>query len=185
VISHVLSLPFGRDGLLFKSGPASALLGGFRLSGVFSARTGTPVNITGNRLAANSTQGVTTHPSSTGPVRYLHGAGRGQLWFDTSTFVEATPGTLGTVGRNTVRGPGYVNYNLTLSRTFRFTERYRLNFMASAFNLSNSIHFSDPAGGITNGAFGQITTSFGSTSKCIVSEWPMARKYYRSRNRES
>jgi len=36
-----------------------------------------------------------------------------------------------------------------------------LNFMASAFNLSNSIHFSDPAGGITNGAFGQITTSFG------------------------
>jgi len=161
VISHLLPLPFGRDGLLFKSGPVSALLGGFRLSGVFSARTGTPVNITGNRLAANSTQGVTTHPSSTGPVRYLHGAGRGQLWFDTSTFVEATPGTLGTVGRNTVRGPGYVNYNLTLSRTFRFTERYRLNFMASAFNLSNSIHFSDPAGGITNGAFGQITTSFG------------------------
>jgi len=161
VISHVVPLPFGRNRLLFKSGLASAILGGFRLSGVFSARTGTPVNITGNRLAANSTQGVTTRPSSTGPVRYFGGKGRGQLWFDTSVFVEPPAGTLGTVGRNTVRGPGYTNYNLTLSRTFRFTERYRLNFMASAFNLTNSTHFNEPAGGVTNGAFGQITTSFG------------------------
>ena len=161
VISHVLPVPFGRDGMLFKTGPAAAILGGFRLSGVFSARTGVPVNISGTRLASNATQGVTTHPSSTGPVRYLGGEGRGQLWFDTSTFVEPAPGTLGTVGRNIVRGPGYLNYNLSLSRTFAFTERFRLNMMMSAFNLPNSIHFGDPAGAITSGTFGQITTSSG------------------------
>jgi hypothetical protein len=160
VISHVLPLPFGRDGVWFKSGTMSAILGGFRLSGVFSARTGTPVNITGTRLAANATQGVTNRPSSTGPVKYLGGTGRGQLWFDTSTFVEPIPGTLGTVGRNTVRGPGYLNDNLTLSRTFRFTERFRVNFMMSAFNISNSVHFNDPSGSFT-GSFGQITSSFG------------------------
>ena len=160
VISHVLPLPFGPNGLLFKSGPMSAILGGFRLSGVFSARTGTPVNITGTRLTANTTQGVTNRPSSTGPVQYLGGTGRGELWFDTSTFVEPIPGTLGTVGRNTVRGPGYVNDNLTLSRVFRFTERYRLNVMFSAFNLTNTTHFNDPSGSFT-GSFGQITSSFG------------------------
>jgi hypothetical protein len=160
VISHVTSLPFGRGQAFFKSGPVAKVLGGFRLSGVLSLRTGTPVNITGTRLTANATQGVTNRPSSTGPVRYLYGTGRGQLWFDTSTFVEPFPGTLGTVGRNTVRGPGYRNYNLTLSRVFRFGERYRLQMSAAAFNLTNSTHFNEPAGSVT-GSFGQITTSFG------------------------
>jgi hypothetical protein len=103
---------------------------------------------------------VTNRPSSTGPTQYPGGTGRGELWFDTSTFIEPFPGTLGTVGRNTVRGPGYQNYNLTLSRVFRFSERLRLNFSASAFNLTNSTHFNDPSGSFT-GAFGQITSSFG------------------------
>jgi hypothetical protein len=155
----VLPLPFGRDGFWFKSGLAEKVLGGFRLSGVISVRSGDPVNITGVRLAANTGQGFTNHPSSTGPVRYLGGTGPRELWFDTSTFVEPVPGTIGTVGRNTVRGPGYRNYNLTLSRTFTFTERFRLNMMMSAFNLTNTVHFNDPSGSFT-GAFGQITSSY-------------------------
>jgi hypothetical protein len=160
VISHVLPLPFGRGRRWLQSGVASQILGGFRLSGVISVRSGTPVNITGVRLAANTGQGFTNHPSSTGPVKYLYGTGRGELWFDTSTFVEPTPGTIGTVGRNTVRGPGYQNWNATLSRTFRFQERFRLNMMLSGFNVTNSTHFNDPAGSFT-GSFGQITSSFG------------------------
>jgi hypothetical protein len=160
VLSHVAPLPFGRDGLFFKSGVMSHILGGFRLSGVLSLRSGDPVNITGTRLTANATQGVTNRPSTTGPVQYLGGLGRGELWFDTSTFVEPFPGTLGTSGRNTVRGPGYRNYNLTVSRVFSFNERFRLNMTGAAFNLTNSTHFSDPAGSFT-GSFGQITSSYG------------------------
>jgi hypothetical protein len=164
VLSHVVGLPFGRDGLWLKSGIGSAILGGFRLSGVLSLRTGTPVNIIGVRLAANATQGFASagvHPSSIGPVRYPGGTGRGEQWFDTSTFIEPFPGTYGTVGRNTVRGPGYQNYNATLSRTFRFTERYRLQFSIAAYNLTNSTHFNDPSGTTTSGNFGQIVSSFG------------------------
>jgi hypothetical protein len=59
-----------------------------------------------------------------------------------------------------VRGPGYRNYNVTLSRTFRLTERYRFQVMASAFNLTNSTHFNDPSGSVTSN-LGQITSSFG------------------------
>jgi hypothetical protein len=163
VLSHVVALPFGRNRTWFKSGVGSAILGGFRVSGVLSLRTGDPVNITGVRLAANATQGFASagvHPSSTGPVKYIGGTGRGELWFDTSTFVEPAPGTYGTVGRNTVRGPGYRNYNMTLSRTFRLAERVGLNMMLSAFNATNSTHFNDPSGSVT-GALGQITSSYG------------------------
>jgi hypothetical protein len=165
VLSHVVALPFGRDGKLFKSGVASAILGGFRISGVLSLRTGDPVNIIGVRqTAANSPQGFASagvHPSTTGPVTYPGGLGRGELWFDTSTFIEPYPGTYGTVGRNTVRGPGYRNYNATLSRSFRITEAYRLQFSIAAFNVTNSTHFSDPSGTITSGNFGQIVSSYG------------------------
>jgi hypothetical protein len=160
VVSHVLPLPFGRGRQWLQSGWASHVAGGWRVSGIVSLRTGTPVNITGVRLAANTPQGFTNHPSSTGPVVYLGGTGRGELWFDTRTFVEPVPGTIGTVGRNTVRGPGYQNWNATLSRVFRLTEQFRLNMTLSGFNVTNSTHFNDPAGGFT-GAFGQITSSFG------------------------
>jgi hypothetical protein len=163
VISHVVALPFGRGHKWFKSGVGSAVLGGFRVSGVVSLRSGDPVNITGVRLASNAVQGFASagvHPSSSGPVKYLGGTGRGELWFDTSTFIEPAPGTYGTVGRNTVRGPGYRNYNVTLSRTFRFAERVRLNMTMAAFNVTNSTHFNDPSGSVT-GALGQITSSYG------------------------
>jgi hypothetical protein len=160
VISHVLPLPFGRGQRWLKSGIASQIVGGFTLSGIISVRSGDPVNITGVRLAANTGQGFTNHPSSTGPVKYLYGTGRGELWFDTSTFVEPVPGTIGTVGRNTVRGPGYENWNVNLSRTFRVNERFHLNMMISAFNATNSTHFSDPSGSFT-GSLGQITSSYG------------------------
>jgi hypothetical protein len=165
VFSHVTALPFGRGGKWLKEGVGSAILGGFRISGVLSLRTGTPVNVIGVRqTAANSPQGFASagvHPSSTGPVKYLYGTGRGELWFDTSTFVEPYPGTYGTVGRNTVRGPGYRNYNATLSRTFRLAENYRLQFTLAAFNVTNSTHFNEPSGTVTSGNFGQIVSSFG------------------------
>jgi hypothetical protein len=161
VISHVLPLPFGRDGLLFKSGPMAHILGGFELGGVLTITSGDPISITGVRLASNQGQGFTNRPDVTGPVKILGGEGIGQSWFDTSVFTDPAEGLTGDVGRNTVRGPGYVNYDLTLSRLFAITERIHLNFMASAFNLTNTTHFDDPSSTLTSANFGQITTSSG------------------------
>ena len=161
VISHVVPLPFGKNGLFFKDGPLAAILGGFQFSGVFSARTGAPFAITGVRTSQATGQGYTNRPGVNGPVRMLGGTGRGQLWFDTSAFVEPAPGTIGNYGRNMVRGPGYVNHSLTLSRIFKITEGVRLNVMATAFNWTNTTHFGDPTGGFTNVNFGQITSSSG------------------------
>ena len=106
-------------------------------------------------------QGFTNRPSVSGPVSILGGEGPGQLWFNTSAFVEPAAGTIGNMGRNIVRGPGYVNHDLTLSRIFGITERMRLNVMMTAFNWTNSTHFNNPTGGFTSASFGQITSTFG------------------------
>src|SRR5437868_10277698 len=43
----------------------------------------------------------------------------------------------GTVGRNTLLGPGSVNMDFSLFRTFKLTERFNLQFRADAANFFN------------------------------------------------
>ena len=161
VITHVVPLPFGRDGLFFKTGLMAQVLGGWRFSGMFSARTGDPLTVTGVKSASNAGVGFTNKPNLTGPITILGGEGPGQLWFSTSEFTDPAQGMVGNAGRNIIRGPGYVNENLTFSRIFAIRERFRLNAMASAFNLTNSTHFGDPTVSLTSGNFGQITSASG------------------------
>ena len=161
VVSHVTPLPIGRRQRFLNSGPAAAIVGGFRFSGVFTARTGTPFDITGQKNTANATQGTANRPDVLRKPEILGGVGSGTRWFDTTVFTDAAPGTWGNAGRNILRGPGYVNYNLTLSRAFRIKEGMRLEMLASAFNLTNSAHYSNPSGSFSSSAFGQISSSYG------------------------
>lgn len=167
VISHVIR-PFGKGGRLFNENGLRwrGLLGGFTFSGIFVARTGTPVDITGTNAAGTITVNGTNYnrPNVSGPVRILGGLGPGDLYFDTSVFSNPAPGTFGNVGRNSLRGPGYVNYNATLSRVFSFGEHYRLQAQMTASNVTNSVHFNDPSGAFNSSGtsnFGRSTSTFG------------------------
>jgi hypothetical protein len=80
-------------------------------------------------------------------------------WFDTTAFARPTGARFGNVGRNTMRGPGVVNTDLSLFRTFKVTERINLQFRAESFNLSNTPHFSNPNGNANSSAFGTITST--------------------------
>ncbi len=162
VASHVIRLP-GHPGRFFDEGGLrlKSIFGGFQLNGVFSARSGTPVDIIGVNLSDNRPQGFTNRPNVIAAPSILGGTGGGALYFDTAAFVEPAPGTFGNVGRNTVRGPNFYNYNLGVFRNFTLKERYRFQFRADAFNLTNTPHFNDPSGNFTNANFGRITTSFG------------------------
>jgi len=164
VVSHVLRLPFGRGGKIFDSNGLrlSGLIGGFTLSGVFTARSGTPVDITGIQIASRRPSGITARPNIIGPARILGGLGPGQPFFDTSVFQDPAQGELGNVGRNSLRGPSYFNYNATLARTFGLTERFKLQLQLAAFNVTNTPHFRNPSGDFTNqNTFGQSRSTFG------------------------
>ena len=78
-------------------------------------------------------------------------------FFDTSSFVPVTDVRFGTVGRNTMRGPGVVNMDMSLYRTFKLTEKFNLQFRAECFNLSNTPHFGYPDTDANSDAFGQIS----------------------------
>jgi outer membrane receptor for ferrienterochelin and colicin len=77
------------------------------------------------------------------------------------TFSTPCLGCAGNLGRNTFVGPGQWYADMTLSKTFKFTERVNLKFDAAAFNIFNRANFllATAGGGAHNkptaGSFGK------------------------------
>ena len=49
-----------------------------------------------------------------------------------------------------MRGPGEVNMDLGISREFRLKDRYSIQFRAESFNFTNTPHFANPGGNVSN-----------------------------------
>jgi hypothetical protein len=80
-------------------------------------------------------------------------------WFNTAAFTPAAQFVIGNASRNPVRGPGLQEADLMLSKSFQIRERYRIEFRAEAFNVSNTPGLADPNGSFGSAAFGTITSA--------------------------
>jgi hypothetical protein len=83
-------------------------------------------------------------------------AGDDGAWFDITAFAPITDVRFGNVGRNTMRGPGVVNMDLSIFRSFRVVEKLKVEFRAESFNISNTPHFANPNGNVNSAQFGRI-----------------------------
>ena len=55
------------------------------------------------------------------------------------------------------RGFGGLNENVSLAKSFRLTEKFRLDFRAEAFNMFNRVVFSNPQASLDSNSFGRVT----------------------------
>ncbi len=161
-LAYVYELPVGK-GKSWASGGGAAtkLLSGWQTSGIFSAISGqpgwnSPLRASGASLNA---VGQAQTPDLVGSVKKLGGVGPGQPFYDPSAFAAVTRVGYGNVGRNTLLGPGTVNMDFSLFRSFNVTERLNLQFRVDAANFFNSPHFNNPNGDFTSGAFLTITSA--------------------------
>ena len=74
-------------------------------------------------------------------VEIFGNVGDDGTYFDTTAFERVTEVRFGNVGRNTMRGPGVANLDLSLFRTFKLGRQINLQFRAEAFNATNTPHF--------------------------------------------
>jgi hypothetical protein len=73
--------------------------------------------------------------------------------------------TYGTLGRNALRGPGFINTDVSLSKhLFLFAEKLDSELRLDAFNVFNHANFGNPNTNIENALFGQVSTTIGSNS---------------------
>jgi hypothetical protein len=167
-------LPFGKGKKWASDGVGAAILGGWTVSGIGSIISGVPLNVTAAAGSLNA-PGNTQTPDLLSEVSYPKSTGPGVSWFNPSAFrpVEFSPEWLassatnrpfryGTSGRSVVRGPGFGNLDVSLVRSFRFTERLTTEFRVDAFNFTNTPWFANPgnnASAPTRDAQGNITTN--------------------------
>ncbi|HKF56360.1 MAG TPA: TonB-dependent receptor [Blastocatellia bacterium] len=166
----VYQLPFGHGRRFFnESGPASWLLGGWSLAGIASARTGLPLNITVSRKSSDLPDGNTSsqRPNLVPGVPIYPANQTINNWLNPAAFALPAPGTWGNLGRFIARGPGNYEIDSSLTRNFKFSERFGLNLRAAAFNLFNHPMYSNPSGALGSftgsspkpqASFGKITS---------------------------
>jgi hypothetical protein len=138
-------------------------LGGWQISGIVSIESGLPVNINDGSSIANNVVGNGNRPDLTGSIKYEHQVVGPQKiqYFDPTTFTSvASAGTFGTLGHNALRGPGRDNWNLSLFKTFAFTETAGFQLRFESFNTFNHTQFQGVNNNFGQGTFGQFTSAY-------------------------
>jgi hypothetical protein len=159
-LAYVYELPLGKGKQWANGGGAATkILSGWQTSGIFSAVSGQPFGLTASDALLNA-KGQTQTPDLIGPVKRLGGVGSGQHFYDPAAFADVASGAVyGNVGRNPFLGPGSVNFDFSLFRTVKITERFDLQFRVDAANLFNSPHFNNPNGDLSSGSFMEIKSA--------------------------
>jgi len=91
----------------------------------------------------------------------VNAANGGIRFLDPLAFSQPTTGTFGTLQRNVVRGPGFKNVDMALSRVFRLRGTNSIEVRAEAFNAFNWFEWGNPNVNLSAATFGQITSSLG------------------------
>ena len=148
-MGFVYEMPFGPGKTWAQSGPASWLLRGWQTNGTFAAYSGLPFTVAASGAELNMPgTAQTADQVKPGKVKILGEIGPDKPWFDPLAFAQPRGVRFGTTGRNTMRGPGFWNLDLSLFRTFDINERWKLQFKAEAFNVTNTPKFANPSANV-------------------------------------
>jgi hypothetical protein len=180
VVSPVASLPFGKGQKWLTSGWESAVAGGWQISGIFQFQSGRPFAITDTSVSSGIYGGGdrpnlygNVNASIKDPVTGFQ-TRTPQEWFNihainydlssggTGTAAPRLAGHLGNAYPNAGIGPGFVQLDATLARTFSVKEWAKIQFRVEAFNVANHPNFQSPSGAFTGsytGGFGSITSA--------------------------
>ncbi len=172
-VNYTYELPLGTH-----SGVLGKLVGGWQTNGIVSASTGVPFSIqnsgglnrdrTGGGNASrpdlvpgksnNPTSGVSDGCAGVTPGQEIGGVDR---YYDPCAFKLQDAGYYGSLGRNTVIGPGVATFDFGLTKNTSFGESRSLQFRWEVFNLLNRANFDLPNTTAFSSATGAASSSAG------------------------
>ncbi len=146
-----------------------AILGGWELTGINTAHTGTPLNVYYGPSTANDVTGLSNdyrgeaflRPNYTGAAASQSTAQMLNTYFAGYTFTTPPASDpFGDLGRNAFRAPGFEQWDLGVDKNFRIREGMNLQFRSEFFNILNHTNFGIPNTQTTNAAYGTIRTTY-------------------------
>ena len=148
-------IPIGKGRTLLKDAPRAVdmIVGGWTFTTTTRIYSGRPLFFTQNLL-------VDGNPKISNPTN--------TLWFDTTKFHALPTSTDPTLPPNLHKrdnpwtypgllGPGIWQSDVTMSKSFRITERFRLEARAEAYNVFNRVQLANPTVDFTSANFGKVT----------------------------
>lgn len=174
--NFIYELPFGRGQRFGGGAPGwvNQIIGGWEVSGIFTARSGLPFGTTTTAFPVGfnfNSPAAFNNTNSAGLQGRIHDLNGAVQFFDDPSVVfdptDPTGGILrfprhGEIGsRNILRGPGFWNLDTAVMKNFKmpWSESHSLQIRWESFNAFNHNSFGLPAVSIVGATFGQITTS--------------------------
>jgi hypothetical protein len=168
--THVAVVNFIYDIPLFRGNQSrllKATVGGWQVSGIVTMESGVPINIgiSGNQ-GGNGLPNATNRPNAVGSISYpqtaVAGKQQGIQYINPASFALPALGAFGTLGHNAARAPGRDNWNISLFKSFVFSETRgsRLEFRVETFNTFNHTQFHDVSNNFGSSNFGQFTSAW-------------------------
>ena len=145
VVNYVYELPVGKGKLAGGqwSGPVNQILGGWQLTGIFTAKSGFPLSISPasdqmGQFGASSRPDVIGNPKPSNQ--------NVNNWIDGAAFTNAQALTFGNAPRTfgNLRSPHYINWDMGIQKWWSFSEAKRLQFRLEMFNTFNHPNFFAP-----------------------------------------
>ena len=149
-MSQIWELPFGKGHRIASAKAPATILGGWQLNQLWSFYTGTPFSVSASGTSLNLPNSSQRADQVKPSVQILGNAGKNMWYFDPLAFAPVTDARFGTAGYRSLRGPGLVDWDFGLQRSFKMTERVQLQFKAEIFNLTNTPHFANPGANVSN-----------------------------------
>jgi hypothetical protein len=151
-INATYELPFG-NGKAFLSNSSTLtrrVVSGWSIASIANILTGFPFspqlgyNPTGSGDSRNPVR-PDINPNFTGPL-YTHGstAQRAAQYFNPNAFSAPAAGYVGDVHRDSLTGPGYADWDISLLKSTQITESTRLQLRAEFFNILNHTNLQLP-----------------------------------------
>ena len=159
-ISHVWQLPYGR-GRHWGSDLGRAmdlLLGGWNFTGITTVESGLPFTVTVSNAPNVYADLNSVRPDRIGNPSVPNPSAN--LWFNPAAFVAPQGiGRNGLVSHNSLRGPGFYEFDLGLGKTFTIAEGKSVEFKWENFNATNHVNLGNPNATVDQQGAGQITSA--------------------------
>ena len=157
----IFELPFGPNrAMLNKGGVWAKILDGYSVSGDFTFATGTyatPV-YSGTTAEIASGAGTSLRPNRVAG-QTIGGTKTLRNWFNTASFSAPAAGTYGNASRNSIRLPGTVVVDGSLSRTVPLGDTRSFEGRVTASNVLNIVQYSGVSTTINSPTFGQVLSA--------------------------